>query len=99
MNFREQKSLLGVGQAQVRHPDSVETVPALQVASYALFLLVCVRALRGPVKPDLLPPPKWSANDKSPRFSTQRAINQLRAEVWAGPWAGEFLRLRGMLYS
>jgi IS4 transposase len=33
VNFREQKTLLGVGQTQVRHPDSVESVPALQVAS------------------------------------------------------------------
>jgi hypothetical protein len=82
VNFREEKTLLGVGQAQVRHPDSVESVPALQVASYALLQLACLRTLDGPDKPDLLPPPKWAADDTRPRFSTQRAINQLRAEVW-----------------
>jgi hypothetical protein len=82
VNFREQKTLLGVGQAQVRHPDSVEAVPALQVASYAMLQLACLRTLDGPVKPDLLPPPKWAAADALPRFSTPRAINQLRAEVW-----------------
>jgi hypothetical protein len=82
VNFREEKTLLGVGQAQVRHPDSVEAVPALQVASYALLQLACLRALNGPLKPDLLPPPKWAADQTRPRFSTQRAINQLRAEVW-----------------
>ena len=82
VNFREQKTLLGVGQAQVRHPDSVEAVPALQVASYAMLHLACLRAFDGPVKPDLLPPPKWATDNGSPRFSTQRAINQLRAEVW-----------------
>jgi hypothetical protein len=82
VNFREQKTLLGVGQAQVRHPDSVEAVPALQVASYAMLQLACLRTLDGPVKPDLLPPPKWAAADAPPRFSTPRAINQLRAEVW-----------------
>jgi hypothetical protein len=82
VNFREEKTLLGVGQAQVRHPDSVESVPALQVASYALLQLACLRALDGPDKPDLLPPPKWAAGEARPRFSTQRAINQLRAEVW-----------------
>ena len=37
VNFREEKTLLGVGQAQVRHPRSVETAPALTVASYALL--------------------------------------------------------------
>ena len=82
VNFREEKTLLGVGQAQVRHPDSVEAVPALQVGSYAMLQLACLRTLDGPVKPDLLPPPKWAAADAPPRFSTPRAINQLRAEVW-----------------
>lgn len=82
VNFREQKTLLGVGQAQVRHPDSVQAVPALQVASYAMLQLACLRTLDGPLKPDLLPPPKWAAADAPPRFSTSRAINQLRAEVW-----------------
>jgi len=82
VNFREEKTLLGVGQAQVRHPDSVESVPALQVASYAMLQLACLRTLDGPDKPDLLPPPKWAAEEVRPRFSTQRAINQLRAEVW-----------------
>jgi hypothetical protein len=82
VNFREEKTLLGVGQAQVRHPDSVEAVPALQVASYAMLQLACLRTLDGPVKPDLLPPPKWAAAGAPPRFSTPRAINQLRAEVW-----------------
>jgi hypothetical protein len=82
-NFREQKTLLGLGQAQVRNTNSVQAVPALQVASYAMLLLASVRALRGPVKPDLLPPPKWAAKSEPKRFSTQRAINQLRTEVWA----------------
>jgi hypothetical protein len=82
VNFREEKTLLGVGQAQVPHPDSVEAVPALPVASYALLQLACLRTRNGPVKPDLLPPPKWAAAEASPRFSTQRALNQLRAEVW-----------------
>jgi hypothetical protein len=81
VNFREEKTLLGVGEAQVRHAGSVEAVPALQVASYAMLLLATLRTLDDAVKPDLLPPAKWAANT-TPRFSTQRAINQLRAEVW-----------------
>ena len=82
VNFREEKTLLGVGQAQVRHADSVEAVPALQVASYAMLLLATLRSFRGPTKPDLLPAPKWAAQTAPRRFSTQRAVNQLRAEVW-----------------
>lgn len=82
VNFREEKTLLGVGDAQVRHPDSVQAVPALQVASYSLLQLACLRTVDGLEKPDLLPQPKWAPQDARPRFSTQRAINQLRAEVW-----------------
>ncbi len=82
VNFREEKTLLGLGQAQVRHPDSVESLPALQVASYAMLQLACLHTVDGPAKPNLLPSPKWAAAETPPRFSTQRAINQLRAEVW-----------------
>jgi DDE superfamily endonuclease len=81
VNFREEKTLLGVGQAQVRNADSVQSVPALQVASYALLLLASLRMFRADGKADVLPTPKW-ATAAPPRFSTQRAINQLRAEVW-----------------
>ena len=77
VNFREEKTLLGVGQAQVRNPDSVESVPALQVASYAMLLLSMART-----SPNPLPPPKWAGNTAPHRQSTQQAINQLRGEVW-----------------
>ena len=77
VNFREEKTLLGVGQAQVRSSGSVESVPALQVASYAMLLLSTARA-----HGDAPPAPKW-ADQKTPhRQSTQQAINQLRGEVW-----------------
>jgi hypothetical protein len=57
-------------------------VPALQVASYAMLLLATLRSLDHALNPDLLPPPKWAADTAPTRFSTQRAIHQLRAEVW-----------------
>ena len=82
VNFREEKTLLGVGQAQVRNAHSVEDVPALQVASYAMLLLATLRTANDEVQPDRLPLPKWAAPTASPHFSTQGAINQLRAEVW-----------------
>jgi hypothetical protein len=80
-NFREEKSLLGVGQAQVRNVHAVEAVPALQVASYAMLLLAILRVVQGTGATDLLPAPKWNTSSP-PRFSTPRAINQLRAELW-----------------
>ena len=81
VNFREEKTLLGVGQAQVRCPRSVESAPALTVASYALLLLATQRAFAGS-RDALLPRPKWMPASPSTRISTQRAIHQLRAEVW-----------------
>jgi hypothetical protein len=80
VNFREEKTLLGVGQAQVRNPNSIQDLPAFQVAAYAMLLLATLKAARGPVKQDLLPRPKWQQTTH--RFSTARAISQLRAEVW-----------------
>ena len=82
VNFREEKTLLGVGRAQVRHPQSVEAVPALQVASYAMLLLATVEVQQAASTGDLLPTPKWASSKTPPRLSTPRAINQLRAEVW-----------------
>jgi len=81
VNFREEKTLLGVGQAQVRCSRSVESAPALTVASYALLLLATQRAFRGS-RDALLPRPKWLPASSTTRISTQQAIHQLRAEVW-----------------
>ena len=46
VNFREEKSLLGCGQAQVRNPESVERVPAFISAIYAILQLAAFRSLR-----------------------------------------------------
>ena len=87
VNFRDEKTLLGVGQAQVRHPRSVEVVPQLIVAAYA-WLLLAARQTWGPAGfPDALPPPKWRARRSKPRATTLDLIQHLRAELW-----GEGLR-------
>lgn len=83
VNFREEKTILGVGQAQVRAERSVETAPALSVASYAMLLIAAGRALTDS-RDALLPRPKWSpSSTTNVRISTQQAVNQLRAEVWS----------------
>ncbi len=81
VNFRDEKTLLGVGQAQVRAGVSVESAPALTVASYALLLVSAQRAF-GNSADGLLPQPKWAVRSKGPRTSTQQMLHQLRAEVW-----------------
>ncbi len=81
VNFRDEKTLLGVGQAQVRAEGSVESAPALTVAAYSMLLVSAQRAF-GNSDDDLLPPPKWASSSKGTRTSTQQMIHQLRAEVW-----------------
>jgi DDE superfamily endonuclease len=81
VNFRDEKTLLGVGQAQVRNEASVESAPALTVAAYGMLLVAGQRAFRNS-KAGLLPQPKWAASSQGPRTSTQQLLHQLRAEVW-----------------
>jgi hypothetical protein len=81
VNFRDEKTLLGVGQAQVRAEMSVESAPALTVASYGMLLVAAQRAFANS-DDGLLPQPKWAAASKGARTSTQQMIHQLRAEVW-----------------
>jgi hypothetical protein len=81
VNFRDEKTLLGVGQAQVRNTASVESAPAFAVAAYGM-LLVSGQLAFGNSDDGLLPQPKWAASSKGPRTSTQQLIHQLRAEVW-----------------
>ena len=82
VNFHEEKSLLGVGDAQVRAPASAQSLPAFRIATYALFLLAGIRAVSQVGNVPALPPPKWSAGAQPPRPSTQRLLHHLRAEVW-----------------
>jgi DDE superfamily endonuclease len=78
VNFRDEKTLLGVGQAQVHHVNSCQTLPAFQVAVYAMLQLAAARIHDS----DLLPLPKWRSRLKPERISTQRLLQTLRFEVW-----------------
>lgn len=77
-NFRDQKTLLGLGQAQVRDAKSVEAVPVLASAAYAMLLTAAIQsATKGTAFA-----PKWrSLPPKRP--STASLINRLRYELWA----------------
>lgn len=80
-NFRDEKQLIGVGQAQVRSSSAVDAAPALAVAAYSLLLLAGANAYGVNGLPDALPPPKWSKK-KKPRASTSNLISQLRYDLW-----------------
>jgi hypothetical protein len=83
VNHRDEKQLIGVGQAQVWSQPSVDRQPAFAVASYAYLLLAALRVYgideRGPA----IPVPKWQANKVSPRVSAQRLLQVFRSELWA----------------
>lgn len=82
VNFRDEKTIMGVGQAQVRLQRSVENVPALAVAAYAMLLTAATQAYGPNRGPHTLPAPKWQRKERL-RASTQSLIQHLRHEVWA----------------
>jgi hypothetical protein len=79
LNFRDEKTVLGVGEAQVRIETAVEAVPALIVAAYAFLLLA---ATRDEEKVSPLPQPKWRTSSTPPRPSTARLVGLFRSELW-----------------
>ena len=83
VNHRDEKQLIGVGQAQVWSPQSVERQPAFAVASYAMLLLATIQAFGLEATQAVLPPPKWRIPKTMARISTQRSLQQLHSEVWS----------------
>ncbi len=83
VNFRDEKTLLGVGQAQVRRPRSTEQAPALAVAGYSLLLVAALKTYGPEGQPAAIPWPKWRRRKLPRRATTNRLINQLRFELWA----------------
>lgn len=83
INFRDEKSIMGTGQAQVRCPASVKSVPQMMVAAYALLLLAGIKnwGIKGIPQPHNIP--KWQNKTKKHRASANDLIKQLRYELWA----------------
>jgi hypothetical protein len=68
VNHRDEKDILGVGQAQVRSQQSVPRHPALAVASYSMLLLAALREF-GPGRTDnYVMHPCWRKDSKRPSF-------------------------------
>jgi len=81
VSFRDEKTLLGAEQPQIRIPKAVETVPPFLAASYAFLLLAAHQT-------DSLPQtlhsmqPKWNRKSVSQRPSTAQLISLLRNQLW-----------------
>jgi hypothetical protein len=83
-NFRDEKTLLGLGQAQVRSAKSIQKAPALTVAAYSILLLGAISTYHANGTASYLPKPKWQNYPNRPhRLSTAKLINQLRTELWS----------------
>jgi hypothetical protein len=82
VDFREEKSILGIGQAQVRNPNSAHSVPAFISAVYAMLHLAAHRALKSNPN-QILPRPKWYPKKENARHSTGDLVNNLKAQAWS----------------
>jgi hypothetical protein len=83
VNFRDEKTILGVGQAQVRTEHSNQNAPALAVAAYSLLLLASIKTYGKTGAPDRIHAPKWYKRKPGQRATTNELLNQLRFELWA----------------
>lgn len=82
VNFRDEKTLLGCGEAQVRKPLSVANVPAFIVALYAFLHIAAHRSFKNRKKL-VLPRPRWHPAKKNQRLSSCEIINLLRTQMWS----------------
>ena len=81
VGFRDQKTLIGCGQAQVRQAGPVEKVPAFVSACYGMMLLAAHET--NMVKTVSLPGTKWYKDAARIRTTTGDILNRFRAEKWA----------------
>ena len=83
VNHRDEKEILGVGQAQVWNEQSVSKVPALLVAMYSWLLLAGLKCY-GPTRTQVYEPlPKWRRGAKRP--SCLDLVNLLRKQLAEKP--------------
>ncbi len=82
VNFKEEKSLFGSGEAHVRTKDAVEKLPSFIVAVYALLLLAAFNTAQYD-SINSLPRAKWYPNKKSNRKTTGDILNVIRSQLYA----------------
>jgi len=82
VNHRDEKTLLGVGEAQVRTPQAVQNQTGCAVAAYAMLLTAAAKCRKEGHDCNHLPLPKWRKR-KPQRITTMTLINNVRYELWA----------------
>ena len=83
VNFRDEKTVLGVGQAQVRSEASNQNAPALAVTAYAILLLASLKTYGADGKPEQFHTPRWDKRKRSRPATTNDLRNHVRYELWS----------------
>lgn len=82
-NHRDEKSILGVGEAQVRNENSVDHQPALCVAAYSALLLANLQVYADKPHQDFGDEPMWRPLPK--RNSCRKLVGMLRTDLLEHP--------------
>ena len=88
VNHRDEKQIIGVGQAQVRNHQAAERVPTFAVAAYAMLLLAGAQTYGPSATEPQLPLPKWRTKSPRHRLTTTDLIRQLRHDLWSETLVG-----------
>ncbi|MHB0970115.1 MAG: transposase [Thermoanaerobaculia bacterium] len=83
VNHRDEKQLIGVGEAQVRNPNSVAHVPAFAVAVYAMLLLASALTYGFDATSPPITLPAWyaPAATTQPRITSGQILRAFRAST------------------
>jgi hypothetical protein len=81
VNHREMKDIFGVGDAQVRNPQSVKRHPAFAVAAYSALLIAGMQAFGPRWNADLFELPRWRRGRTPNRPSAYDLLARLRREL------------------
>jgi hypothetical protein len=82
-NHRDEKSILGVGQAQVRNEKAVVKQPGLHVAAYSAMLLASIKIYNDQGVEESQSRPKWRR--KAKRNTCRALIGELRKSILEYP--------------
>lgn len=81
VNFRDEKTIIGTGQAQVRTKNAVKNVPAFVTAMYSFLNLAAHEAHRKRTV-QILPRPKWYPASKDQRITVTEMLSHFRFLFW-----------------
>jgi len=81
VNFRDQKTIMGCGKAQVRNQNSIAKLPAFTTAIYSMIHVAAYQSNLTREK-NVLPKAKWDVVEKKSRLSTSEIINLFKCELW-----------------